>query len=50
MPKISIITTTYQHADFIAQTIESVLGQTYSDWEMLIGDDSPDDATWDVIQ
>ena len=50
MPNISIITTTYQHADFIAQTIESVLGQTYSDWEMLIGDDSPDDATWDVIQ
>ena len=50
MPNISIITTTYQHADFIAQTIESVLGQTYSDWEMLIGDDSPDNATWDVIQ
>jgi len=50
MPKISIITTTYKHQDFIAQTIESVLAQTYTDWELLIGDDSPDNATWDIIQ
>jgi len=50
MPLISIITTTYKHQDFIAYTIESVLSQTFSDWELLIGDDSPDDATWCIIQ
>jgi glycosyltransferase involved in cell wall biosynthesis len=50
MPKISIITTTYCHQDFIAYTIESILKQTYTDRELLIGDDSPDDATWNVIQ
>ncbi|MDD2693546.1 MAG: glycosyltransferase [Candidatus Gracilibacteria bacterium] len=50
MPKISIITTTYRHEKFIAQTIESVLSQTFTDWELLIGDDSPDDATWNIIQ
>ncbi len=50
MPKISIITTTYKHQDFIAQAIESVLAQTYSDRELLIGDDSPDNATWNIIK
>ncbi|MDD2891804.1 MAG: glycosyltransferase [Candidatus Gracilibacteria bacterium] len=50
MPKISIITTTYRHEKFIAQTIDSILTQTFSNWELLIGDDSPDNATWDIIQ
>ena len=50
MPRVSIITTTYKHEKFIAQTIESVLSQTFTDWELLIGDDSPDDATWNIIQ
>ncbi|MDD3645903.1 MAG: glycosyltransferase [Candidatus Gracilibacteria bacterium] len=50
MPRVSIITTTYKHQDFIAETIESVLSQTFTDWELLIGDDSPDDLTWNIIQ
>jgi len=50
MPKISIITTTYKHQDFIEETIKSVLSQTYTDWELLIWDDSPDDKTWQIIQ
>ena len=50
MSKISIITTTYRHQNFIDQTIEAVLNQDYSDWELLIGDDSPDNKTWDIIQ
>ncbi|MDD2693544.1 MAG: glycosyltransferase [Candidatus Gracilibacteria bacterium] len=49
MPKVSIITTTYNHEKFIAQTIESVLSQTFTDWELLIGDDSPSDASWKII-
>lgn len=47
---VSIIITTYKHQDFIANTIESILCQTYVNWELLIGDDSPDDNTWDIIQ
>ena len=50
MPKISIITTVYKHQDFIAETIESILSQTFTDWELLIWDDSPDDLTWNIIQ
>jgi glycosyltransferase involved in cell wall biosynthesis len=50
MPKISIITTTYKHQHFIKDTIESVLSQTFSDWELLIWDDSPDYETWNIIE
>ena len=50
MPKTSIITTTYRHEKFIARTIESVLGQSFTDWELLIGDDSSDDASWNIIE
>ncbi|MDD5770331.1 MAG: glycosyltransferase [Candidatus Gracilibacteria bacterium] len=50
MPKISIITTTYKHSDYIKETIESVLSQTFTNWELLIGDDSPDDETWHIIE
>ena len=50
MPKISIVTTTYRHEKYIAETIESVLSQSFTDWELLIWDDSPDDAAWRIIQ
>jgi len=50
MPKVSIITTTYRHEKIITETIESILNQSFIDWELLIGDDSPDDATRNIIQ
>jgi len=50
MPKVSIITTTYKHETFIKDTIESVLSQTFTDWEFFIWDDSPNNKTWNIIQ
>jgi glycosyltransferase involved in cell wall biosynthesis len=50
MPKIAIITTTYKHEKFIEETIESILSQSFTDWELLIGDDSPDTKSWEIIQ
>lgn len=46
---VSIITLTYNHELFITQCIESVLNQTFKDWEMIIIDDCSSDKTGDII-
>ena len=47
-PLISIITPNYNCASFIAETIESVLAQTYKNWEMLIQDDCSSDGSLEI--
>lgn len=46
---ISIITPTYNCGKFIAETIESVLKQSYHNWEMIIVDDCSTDDTKDIV-
>lgn len=42
-PKVSVIIPNYCHAQFLVERIESVLGQTYQDFELILLDDcSPD--------
>jgi len=48
-PLISIITPTYNHENYIGQCINSVLSQTYKNWEMIIIDDGSKDNTLKVI-
>lgn len=47
---VSIIMPSYNTADFIGMTIESVLNQTYENWELLIVDDCSKDNTDAVVK
>lgn len=47
---VSIITPTYNCAKFIAATIDSVLAQTYKNWEMIIVDDCSQDDTQRIVE
>ncbi|MBQ7931688.1 MAG: glycosyltransferase family 2 protein [Clostridia bacterium] len=47
---VSIIMPSYNTGRFIRETVESVLAQTYTDWELLIVDDCSTDNTDEVIR
>ncbi len=49
MPRVSVIIPTYNSAHFLGQAIESVLEQTYRDWELIVVDDGSVDNTPDVV-
>jgi len=50
MPRVSILTALYNHEKFVANAIESVLAQTYTDWELILWDDGSTDKSMEVAQ
>lgn len=50
MPKASIIIPTYNRDKFIAETIQSVLGQTFKDLEVIVVDDGSIDNTKEIVE
>lgn len=49
-PKVSIVIPAYNNVQYIAETLESVLNQTYEDYEVVIADHSSVDGTMEVIE
>src|SRR5687767_2668980 len=47
--KVSIIMPTYNRAEFILETVESIRGQSYSNWELIIVDDGSEDNSEAII-
>ncbi len=49
MKAISIVMPTYNASKYVAEAIDSVLQQSFEDWELLIIDDGSTDNTVDII-
>lgn len=49
-PLVSIIMPAYDAAEFISESISSVMQQTYPHWELLVIDDASHDATHEAVE
>lgn len=50
MKKVSIITPCFNSQEYIRETYQSVISQTYTNWEWIIIDDCSTDKTYEVIK
>lgn len=50
MPKVTVLMPTYNVAPYVKKAVESVLRQTFSDFELLVIDDCSTDDTLDVVR
>jgi glycosyltransferase involved in cell wall biosynthesis len=50
MPHVSVVIPLYNHEQFIAEAVESVLTQTVTDLELIVVDDGSTDNSLDIVQ
>ena len=48
--KVSFICASYNYKDYISETIESVIAQDNSDWELIVFDDGSTDGSCELIE
>lgn len=49
-PLVSVVLASYNHTEYIGEAIESVLNQTYPNFELIIADDASTDGSQEVIR
>jgi glycosyltransferase involved in cell wall biosynthesis len=49
-PRVSVVIPTYDNDAYIRATMDSVLAQTYRDFEVIVSDHSSTDRTWELLQ
>lgn len=49
-PLVSVVVTAYNSVAFIDATMRSILAQTFSDFELLVSDQTSTDGTWEALQ
>lgn len=50
MPKVSIVLPTYNGQQYIRESIDSIISQSFSDWELIIVNDCSTDSTEQIIK
>lgn len=50
MPMVSVIVPNYNHARFLRQRIDSILAQTYQDFELILLDDCSTDESREILR
>jgi glycosyltransferase involved in cell wall biosynthesis len=49
-PRVSVVIPAFENESFIRATMESVLAQTFQDFEVVVADHSSSDRTWQILQ
>jgi glycosyltransferase involved in cell wall biosynthesis len=49
-PLVSVLVSNYNYASYLAETIESVLRQTYPHWELIVCDDGSTDNSVEIVE
>jgi glycosyltransferase involved in cell wall biosynthesis len=50
VPRVSLVIPTFENAQYVRATMDSVLAQTFRDFEVVVADHSSTDRTWELLQ
>lgn len=49
-PKVNVVLSTFNGEQYLAEQLDSIVAQTYTDWTLLVRDDGSTDGTADIIR